>query len=190
MRLDAARPLWYNVGMNIFAIESDASGNIDWHKSALSHDNFRVNKMIIESCQMLSTNAQLMGETTRYRMSFQNHPSTIWARQSSDNFRNLVSLAQSLRNEFCNRYSRDQHGCDDVIDQMQQLINTSSFVNRFPQHTPTELPLCMPDEYKCGDVVESYRNFFANKPNLRYFNGDVPDWIFHFRGTTDGLIIQ
>ena len=72
--------------MNIFAIESDATGNIDWHKSALSHDNFRVNKMIIESCQMLSTNAQLMGETTRYRMSFQNHPSTIWARSSSANF--------------------------------------------------------------------------------------------------------
>ena len=176
--------------MNIFAIESDATGNIDWHKSALSHDNFRVNKMIIESCQMLSTNAQLMGETTRYRMSFQNHPSTIWARSSSDNFRNLVKLATTLRDEFCNRYNRDQHGCDDVIDHMQQLINTPDFVDRFSQHTATELPLCMPDEYKSDDVVASYRNFFANKPNLRYFTGQVPEWVYQYRTAEEGLVLQ
>ena len=188
--LDNPSSLWYNRAMNIFAIEDTPSGEIDWHQSALSHDNFRVNKMIIESCQMLSTNAQLMGEQVRYRAAFQNHPSTIWARESSDNFRNLVSLAQSLRNEFCRRYNRDRHGCDDVIAQMQRLIDDPRFVSRFPQHTPTELPLCMPDEYKCGSVVESYRNFFANKPNLRYFDGDVPDWLYPFRGTTDGVILQ
>jgi len=176
--------------MNIFAIESDATGNIDWHKSALSHDNFRVNKMIIESCQMLSTNAQLMGETTRYRMSFQNHPSTIWARSSSDNFRNLVDLAMSLRTEFCRRYFRDRHGCDDVIQQMWTLINSPSFVQKFPEHGPTPLPLCMPDEYKTDDIVSSYRNFFANKPNLRYFSGDVPEWIYQYRTLDEGLVIQ
>jgi len=167
--------------MNIFAIESDAAGNIDWHKSAVSHDNMRVNKMIIESCQMLSTNAQLLGQTTRYRKSFENHPATIWARSSSANFRNLVTLAKSLRDEFCRRYNRFTHGSDDVIAQMTELINTPQFISSFPAHHNTPLPLCMPDEYKLSDVVTSYRNYFANKPNLRYFSDDVPAWIAEYR---------
>ena len=96
--------------MNIFAIEPTSDGSIDWNKSALSHDNFRVNKMIIESCQMLSTTAQLFGYTTRYRLCFQNHPSTKWVRESSANFKNLVTLSQSLYAEFCRRHNKDSHG--------------------------------------------------------------------------------
>ena len=42
--------------MNIFAIEGDVeTGEIDWVKSAQSQDNLRVVKMILESCQILST---------------------------------------------------------------------------------------------------------------------------------------
>ena len=40
--------------MNIFAIEGDGV-EIDWVKSAQSQDNYRVVKMILESCQMLCT---------------------------------------------------------------------------------------------------------------------------------------
>lgn len=167
--------------MNIFAIESKSDRSIDWHKSALSHDNFRVNKMIIESCQMLSTNAQLFGYTTRYRKCFANHPSTMWARESSSNFKNLVQLAVSLRDEFMRRHNRTKHGCDDVISQMISLSNNQDFLDKFFHNTPTTLPLCMPDEYKCDDVVESYRRYFANKPNLRYYSEDVPAWVDEYR---------
>mgnify|MGYP003647152477 CR=1 FL=1 len=38
--------------MNIFAIEGSGI-QIDWVKSAQSQDNYRVVKMILESCQML-----------------------------------------------------------------------------------------------------------------------------------------
>ena len=42
--------------MNIFAIEGDVeTGQIDWVKSSRSQDNLRVVKMILESCQILST---------------------------------------------------------------------------------------------------------------------------------------
>ena len=42
--------------MNIFAIEGDVeTGQIDWVESAKSQDNLRVVKMILESCQILST---------------------------------------------------------------------------------------------------------------------------------------
>ena len=182
--------LWYTTGMNIFAIEKDSEGSIDWQQSARSHDNFRVNKMIIESCQMLSTNAQLLGEQTRYRSAFQNHPSTIWARESSDNFASLAYLAQCLRDEFCRRYDRDSHGCDDVIKHMNDLINTDKFIMEFDHHEPTELPLCMPDEYKSDNVVDSYRNFFSNKPNLRYFTGQAPEWISQYRTHETPVMFQ
>lgn len=176
--------------MNIFAIEKDSEGSIDWQQSARSHDNFRVNKMIIESCQMLSTNAQLLGEQTRYRSAFQNHPSTIWARESSANFANLCALAQELRDEFCRRYDRNAHGSDDVIKHMTDLIHTDKFLSKFDCDKTTPLPLCMPDEYKQEDVVNSYRNFFSNKPNLRYFTGQAPTWISQYRTHETPVMFQ
>ena len=171
--------------MNIFAIEPKSDGSIDWTQSALSHDNFRVNKMIIESCQMLSTTAKTFGYDTRYKMSHLNHPSTIWARQSLPNFNNLLHLASVLRIEFGRRHNKFAHGCDDVIRSMANLSRDSSFAKHFPSTHETELPLCMPQEYKSADVVESYRRFFANKPNLRYYSKDVPSWIAEYR--QDGM---
>ena len=41
--------------MNIFAIEKTPDNQIDWEQSARSLDNYRVVKMILESCQMLCT---------------------------------------------------------------------------------------------------------------------------------------
>ena len=66
--------------MNIFAIESDESGNIDWKKSATSQDNYRVVKMILESVQMLCTtlNDQHGYQITPYKNAHLNHPSTKW----------------------------------------------------------------------------------------------------------------
>lgn len=168
--------------MNIFAIEGAADGQIDWVGSAKSHDNYRVNKMIIESCQMLSTTAQIMGHTTRYRKAFQNHPCTVWVRNSSHNFITLCGFACSLRDEFFKRYQKTSHGCDDVLHQMLCFTHDPGFLLKFPNNVPTELPLCMPDKYKVSsDPVTCYRNYFANKPNLRYFEGDVPDWISLYR---------
>ncbi len=51
--------------MNIFAIEGDLeTGQIDWEKSAQSQDNLRVVKMILESCQILSTVLNEQGMAT------------------------------------------------------------------------------------------------------------------------------
>ena len=54
--------------MNIFAIEGDAeTGQIDWEASARSQDNLRVVKMILESCQILSTVLNEQGMKAPYR---------------------------------------------------------------------------------------------------------------------------
>ena len=54
--------------MNIFAIEGDEeTGQIDWEKSAQSQDNLRVVKMILESCQIMSTVINEQGLKAPYR---------------------------------------------------------------------------------------------------------------------------
>ena len=77
--------------MNIFAIEG-SDNNIDWIKSAKSQDNYRVVKMILESCQMLCTTLNELSDrqVTPYRSTHKSHPSTKWVRASSANFESLV----------------------------------------------------------------------------------------------------
>ena len=90
--------------MNIFAIERDADGGIDWIASAKSQDNYRVVKMILESTQMLCTTInELAGEqVTPYRSTHKNHPSTKWVRESSYNFQCLddTPLPLCMPDEF------------------------------------------------------------------------------------------
>jgi len=82
--------------MNIFALSECPE------QSALWLDDIRKNKMILESAQMLSTTVRHLTPDTDlpvYRVAYLNHPCTIWARQSRDNFRWLVSHMKSLFNQ-------------------------------------------------------------------------------------------
>ena len=79
--------------MNIFAIEGDVeTGEIDWVKSAQSQDNLRVVKMILESCQILSTVLNEQGLDAPYRSFNPKHPSCLWAAQSASNYMNLAFI--------------------------------------------------------------------------------------------------
>ena len=113
--------------MNIFAIEGKGN-NIDWVKSAQSLDNYRVVKMILESCQMLCTAI--------------NH----------------------------------QHGAKETV---LDLYDPSLF----PSSDTTPLPLCMPEEYKSNNTVESYRRFYTDKPRMRYPTSKIPKWFVEYRTT-------
>ena len=69
--------------MNIFAIEGDTeTGAIDWEKSAQSQDNLRVVKMILESCQILSTVLNEQGMKAPYRSFNPKHPSCLFPPRS------------------------------------------------------------------------------------------------------------
>lgn len=165
--------------MNIFAIEPTKTGDIDWVKSAKSQDNLRVVKMCLESCQMLCTNLNfLYGEqVSPYRSCHLNHPSTKWARESSANFKLLIKHAQALLDEYTARFGKI-HKCQGVLDKIVELYDKKLF----SKHTPTPLPLCMPDEYKSNNIVESYRKFYAQKPKMRYPESKIPSWFNKHRG--------
>ena len=79
--------------MNIFALSRCPMQSAQWL------DDIRKNKMILESAQMLSTAVRVLSPDTDlsvYKVAYLNHPCTIWARQSRDNFKWLLSHMSHL----------------------------------------------------------------------------------------------
>ena len=164
--------------MNIFAIESDDHGNIDWIKSAQSQDNYRVVKMILESCQILSTVLNEQGVQAPYRSFNPKHPSCLWAAESSANFEALIEHCYALLGEYGRRFNKD-HKCAKVLEKIVDLYDPA----RFAVDDPTPLRVAMPDSFKSDDIVESYRKYYASKPRMRYPKDRVPEWFVKYRGS-------
>ena len=165
--------------MNIFVIEGDINtGEIDWVESAKSQDNYRVVKMILESCQILSTVLNEQGVDAPYRSFNPKHPSCLWAAESADNFEKLSIHCRAMLEEYTERFGKT-HKCAAVLRQITELYD----VDRFPQTEPTPIRMAMPDNFKCGNPVKSYRRFYASKPRIRYPADKIPVWFDKHRGS-------
>lgn len=171
--------------MNIFAIEGNAeTGEIDWRASARSQDNYRVVKMILESCQILSTVLNEQGVKAPYRSFNPKHPSCLWAAESSDNFEKLALHCSAMIEEYTERFGKT-HKCAAVLNQIQELYSR----DRFGSHKPTPIRQAMPDYFKSDNVVVSYRKYYASKPRIRYPQNKIPLWFNKYRGKTPYEII-
>ncbi len=173
--------------MNIFAIEGNTETNeIDWIKSAQSQDNYRVVKMILESCQMLCTtlNEQHGKQVAPYRSCHKNHPSTKWVRTSSANFEALVEHTLAMIEEYESRFNKT-HKCAAVLERCLELYDPSLF----PFSEATLLPLCMPPEFKSNNIIESYRKFYSSKPRIRYPESKIPSWFRKYRGDEEYQVV-
>ena len=170
--------------MNIFAIESDAEGEIDWVKSAQSQDNYRVVKMILESCQILSTVLNEQGIDAPYKSFNPKHPSCLWAAESSANFVHLVEHTSAMLEEYTERFGKT-HKCDAILDTICSLYDKDNF----ECHFETPLRMAMPEYFQGDDVVDSYRRYYANKKNMRYPLNKVPDWFVEYRGDKEYQLI-
>jgi hypothetical protein len=82
--------------------------------SAKYLDDKRKIKMALESTQMLCTALNVHGIETPYRTSHINHPCSIWARQSKQNWMWLWDHAIALCNEYERIYDR-QHACRKIL---------------------------------------------------------------------------
>lgn len=143
-------------------------------KSAEALDNKRVNKMLLESAQMLAT-ALLEHEApleflpvnqqgTPYRKTHHNHPCSIWARLNRENYLWLVDHAEALHEEFRKAYGKDHR----VGQFIGRLRDAAQFL---PKGELTEFANC--SLYKGGDTTEQYRQTMKEKWAV-----DVrpPDW--------------
>jgi hypothetical protein len=162
--------------VNIFVLSLDPA------EAARDHCDRHVNKMILETAQLLSTaHRSLAGDTLSeelsanlYRPTHANHPCAVWVRESAYNYQWAFTLLESLIEEYAHRYGNESG-----------KVHATSRLLPFLRHTPiglagefTPFRLAMPDECKVGDAVESYREYYrTHKAGFATWkNRPVPVW--------------
>jgi len=144
--------------MNIFYLDKDPV------QAATMMCDKHVVKMPLESAQMLCTNHRVVDDVDSlhniplYKIAHKNHPSTIWARQSKENYLWLYDHFVALCDEYTHRYGK-RHLCDTKYS----VVLSEPPIN-LPDGSFTEPPQCMPDYCKIeGDSITSYRQYYMNE---------------------------
>jgi hypothetical protein len=162
----------YQKKMNIFFLHSIPK------QCAHYHLDKHVVKMILETAQMLySVHWVLESELPEYayKKTHVNHPCSVWARTSVDNYIWLCKLGIELCKEYTFRYGK--------IHKTQTHIEwLSKHIPDLPKIGFTTPAQAMPDEYKDPNPIQGYRNFYIqNKMILRgitkYTKRKIPNWV-------------
>ena len=107
--------------MNIFYVDKDPAN------AAMCLPDKLVVKMPLESAQMLSTAHRLLSgddycdERGIYLKAYMNHPCTIWARETSQNYLWLYYHFYFLCREYETRYDRQHLSFTKLNDALSQL---------------------------------------------------------------------
>jgi hypothetical protein len=152
--------------VNIFALSYDVD------QAAIWHIDKHIVKMPLETAQMLCSNLNKLGETTPYKTAHANHPCTLWAGKTKENFIWLCELGFSLCEEYTFRYLR-RHKCQDVIE---FCYKNKSLL---PSGSLTPFAQAMPEEYKDADPIIAYRNYYKGaKINIASWKlREAPEWM-------------
>jgi hypothetical protein len=140
--------------MNIFYLDKDP-----W-KAAKYQYNKHIVKMILESAQMLCTvHHKYMGKDADvpYKSTHKNHPSTVWAARSAENYEWLYKHFLALCHEYTLRYGKvhlSHVKCRDKVNILPGGMLQTGL---------TEMPQCMPDEYKDKCSVQAYWNYYIGE---------------------------
>ena len=152
--------------MNIFILDTGIT------LCAQYHCDRHVNKMILESVQILCTALNKRGFDTPYKSTHPRHPCVLWADRSFDNFQWLAELTAALNREYRFRYETDRdHASMRVLGEIQHY--------RYESRGLTEFAQAMPDKYKVkGDAVAAYRAFYLGEKYrfARWTRRPAPDW--------------
>ena len=154
-------------------------------------------KMILETAQLLSTAHRVVDGTMRvdvvngrkkkvyaladsrnetiYSATHINHPSAIWARETSGNYNWLYRHLLALLEEYTYRYGKkhkvETTGMSFVLGILPGKIKVSNC---------TVMPSCMDEKYKVSvDPILNYRNYYREgKSHLHSWKKRVaPSWI-------------
>lgn len=108
-----------------------------------------------------------------YAITHKNHPCTIWAGESKQNYLWLTELAEHLNNEFMFRFNHEvNHKSYDVIVELPPIDLPDTGLTRFAE--------AMPDYCKITDCpVMNYREYYRKEKAhiLKYTNNSTPYWI-------------
>jgi len=145
--------------MNIFVLDECPI------QSAQMQCDKHIVKMPLETAQMLCSVWHRYGEGDKvpYKEAHRNHPCTLWAGDSAENYEWLWQHGMELCFEYTRRYNKI-HKCQQVIMDLDKVHATM-----FPVDTNgTPHPQCMPDEYKSTELrihsntVRAYRRYYVN----------------------------
>ena len=159
-------------------------------ESAIVLPDRHVNKMSLETCQMLSIVAsEKWGhgygtlpktDETPYKTdkgAFRNHPCTRWAAETIDNAYWLIKWGMNLCDEYTLRYNKT-HSCYNTLLQAYYLFPKGKI------DKVTSFARAMPDEYKLDNSIDTftaYKMYVASKPwvkdNYLRLPNRKPSWI-------------
>jgi hypothetical protein len=149
--------------VNIFVTDEDP------RVSAQALDDKRVIKMILESAQMLSTAMNVRGGKGPYKTTHVNHPCSVWARTSRDNYVWLLMHFSALCDEYSLRYGK-LHKCGSYFPEFTlgaMLIPAgplTPFANCTPHknlETITAYRLTMKEKWAADKRKPTWKNNFA-----------------------------
>jgi hypothetical protein len=162
--------------MNIFVIDEQP-------KIAAQHVlDKHVVKMPLESLQMMSTIANYLGFDSPYRPVMLNHPCTIWARESQQNFLWLWEHAGSLCEEYTSRYGKT-HKCELTMNDYNHIW--VEVVEALPDIGLTPFAIAIADNMFCRQVegfnkmstVDKYRQYYIHdKKRIATWKQNKPQW--------------
>lgn len=152
--------------MNIFVLDKDKATNAHYYIDK------HVVKMILEYTQLLSSAYYYTGYVPEgiYKLYGKNHPSSIWVRESVDNWLWLKQMADILVGEYEYRFGKT-HKSKAVLEKMP--------VPNLPKLGLTEFVQVMPDKYKADNAYEAYQNYYlGDKQHLFSWKGrEVPKFV-------------
>ena len=152
--------------MNIFWLDHDMDKAVQYHCDK------HVVKMPLELVQMLCTTHHLYGQDAPYAPVHEKHPCTLWVAECLENYTKAWVFADKLFKEYTFRYGR-KHSSESVL---WQIVNPpKGMTTRWGGTMP---PQAMPDEYKCDNYIEAYRNYYLQeKASFAKWNySKQPEW--------------
>lgn len=152
--------------MNIFFLHPSPTTN------ATLYIDKHVGKILMEINQMLSSALHRHTGLASFKKGFAHHPMTLWVGESRSNYRYAIQTAEALAMEWVHRYGK-QHG---------SFVHTpglSGLAHLVPDGPFTTPPLCMPEEYRVGKPVPSYRAYYrgAKRSIAKYTGRPWPDFM-------------
>jgi hypothetical protein len=176
--------------MNIFVLDKNPTTAAEYMCDK------HIVKMILESCQLLSTAHRVLDgkkverqtkngrryayyvledsttDSYIYKSTMINHPCTIWARQSTRNYDWLTKHTIALCSEYTKRYNK-QHKAEQLA---HWLFRHPPVGLKIDELTP--FAQAMPDQYKNIDAIKAYRDYyiFEKARFAKWKNGNTPYW--------------
>jgi hypothetical protein len=161
--------------MQIFFLDNSPTQAAKWLTDK------HVVKQILETVQMFCTNYHLQNVDAPYKKTHQNHPSTIWLRESYDNFLWGIEHGYAIAKEYTERYGK-RHKCEDVLD----WCESNSWRLSFDKQELTPFAIAIAEDTICRqkpnfyavDAVQKYRMYYQyDKVSIHSWKQNKPDWI-------------